>query len=147
MLTARSLRSSRMGYVAAFEAAGAIVHDSQWFGSYQGDVIADVTYEGKRGILVFGFGSCGGCDAFDAEFDGTRCYDHYNNDAADCGDCVSYQARLVAFGRDYLNGVMTLSETLAYRERLVEQSEWDSDASEQIAYLDSRLADIAAEGN
>lgn len=135
-----------MSYITAFEAAGAVVHDSQWFGSYQGEVIADVTYEGKRGILAFGFGSCGGCDAFDAEFDGRRCYDHWKPEQdVDCPDCRDYQDRLVRFGRDYLNGIMTLTETLVYRERLVEQTEWDSDAVSQLAYLDGRLALIAAD--
>ena len=115
-----------MGYSEAFTAAGAVIHDSEYFGSYQGEALFDVTYEGKRGILAIGFGSCGGCDAFESEFG------YGDNERAD------WQERLAAFGRGYLNGVMYGDEVAKYRADLVEQAEWDSDAPAQLRWLDER---------
>ena len=43
--------------------------DFQEFGSYQGDWLAFVEYKGERGIVQGSYGSCTGCDAFQAEFD------------------------------------------------------------------------------
>ena len=57
-----------MSYQEALEAAGATVHAFEFFGSYQGDWWAKVTYNGETGWVHGSYGSCSGCDAFEAEF-------------------------------------------------------------------------------
>jgi len=58
-----------MSYQLALEKAGATVLDFKHFGSYQGTWLAFVEYNGEKGIVEGSFGSCSGCDAFQAEFD------------------------------------------------------------------------------
>lgn len=67
-----------MSYEEALKAAGAEVHAYETFGSYQGDWWALVSYEGKHGFVHGYYGSCSGCDAFEAEFGWTEneCEDH-----------------------------------------------------------------------
>lgn len=140
-----------MSYEQALTAAGATVHASEHFGSYQGEALADLTYEGRRGILSFGFGSCSGCDsweAFEGYGDNESCPDHkyeYNSSVTDrcvlCGVAKAlWQSRVADFGRDMLNGVMfTTAELARYREQLVEQTEWDHDAQAQLRWFDEHV--------
>jgi len=58
-----------IGYLIALEAAGAVVIDYNEFGDYQGTWMAYVEYNGKKGIVEDSYGSCSGCDSFQAEFD------------------------------------------------------------------------------
>lgn len=54
-----------MGYQEAIEANGVEVIEFKMFGSYQGDWVAIL----KDGRFIHGsYGSCSGCDAFEAEF-------------------------------------------------------------------------------
>jgi hypothetical protein len=139
-----------MSYTQALEAAGATVHAAEYFGSYQGDAMADVTYEGRRGILAFGFGSCSGCDDFEATFgydDGETCDEHRWEADADCGRCViaafDFANKLADYGRDMLNGVMYGDVELArYREQLVEQTRWDGDAQAQLRWYDEHCVPV-----
>jgi hypothetical protein len=57
-----------MSYLKALEAAGAKVIEYQEFGSYQGAWMALVEHNGQRVIIEGSYGSCSGCDAFEAEF-------------------------------------------------------------------------------
>ena len=58
-----------MGYEDALEKAGCKILDFKEFGSYQGTWLAFVEYNGEKGIVEGSYGSCSGCDAFQAEFD------------------------------------------------------------------------------
>lgn len=58
-----------MGYIETLKAAGAQVLDSKFTGSYQGSWGAIVIYEGKKSLVQGSYGSCSGCDRFQAEFD------------------------------------------------------------------------------
>lgn len=63
------LNLKAMGYKECLEKAGAEVFAYEEFGSYQGDWLAFVEYNGERGIVQGSYGSCSGCDAFQGEFD------------------------------------------------------------------------------
>ena len=78
-----------MSYQEALEAAGARVEAFASFGSYQGDWVAKI---GHDRYIMGAYGSCSGCDAFEAEFG-------WGGDEE--GD---YQQRLADFGRTYLDG-------------------------------------------
>lgn len=52
-------------YIDLLEATGLTVETSKDFGSYQGDSIAVVSDGVRRGIVVWGYGSCSGCDALE----------------------------------------------------------------------------------
>ena len=85
------------GYQAAIYAAGADILAFEEFGSYQGEWIAEIKLPNGEVFFVSGcYGSCSGCDAFQAEF-GWDC------DEAD----PEYTEKLAAFGRDYLGKCMT----------------------------------------
>ena len=63
-------------YEDLLEATGLSVERCQYFGSYQGDAMAVVADEqGRKGITVWGYGSCSGCDHLEAitphNWDGT----------------------------------------------------------------------------
>lgn len=104
------------GYEAALEAAGATVLRFEQFGSYQGDWLAQV---GPDAYVRGSYGSCSGCDAFEAEFG-------FDEKRAD------YQTRLAAFGKEYLDTTYTRDELV---KEFTKQSTWDMDAKEILTWL------------
>lgn len=139
-----------MSYRDALEAAGATVHDFQSFGSYQGDWWALVTFEGRTGYVHGYYGSCSGCDAFEGEFgyfsqpeDSFEAWatsyrhddplgDSPENRRAYAGQVAVYRERLVAFGRRYLDDILTQQEAEADASRNID---WDSQAEEMLTWL------------
>lgn len=109
-----------MGYQEAMEAAGANILDFEQFGSYQGDWYARVEYAGREFFVAGSYGSCSGCDSFEAEFG-------YNDE-----NKPDYQTRLAEFGRGYLEDPRELPQLIAEQEKNLE---WDSDAKDTIAWL------------
>lgn len=109
------------GYKEALEAAGAEIIDFGEFGSYQGDWIALVNYNGNIGFVQGSYGSCGGCDAFEGEFG-------YINDE----NSQEYKDKLKTFGENYLDGILPYDKMLEYTSR---NEEWDMDAKEMIIWV------------
>src|SRR6185312_7049306 len=101
------------GYQEAMEAAGAVVHAYEEFGDYQGSWYAKVTYQGETGWVEGAYGSCSGCDAFEAEFGYS--YEPEEND---------YQDRLKLFGESYLTVVMPHEQMVERFERLIGEDSW-----------------------
>lgn len=144
-----------MGYSEALEAAGAKVLEYKQFGSYQGDWLAFVEYNGEKGIAQGSYGSCSGCDAFEAEF---SYYDqepteengkYYKGGWADPDDeCTkeeydkikaAYQQKLSDFGLHYLSP--GLYDKSHYEQRLLKlnQEDWfDEEEKEYIKWAISR---------
>lgn len=108
------------GYKEALEAAGATVHAYEAFGSYQGDWLAHVTYNGITGLVRGSYGSCSYCDAFESEFD------------YDADKDPHYMTKLAAFGAQYLTDIQTPDKL--YTE-FAEQSSWDMDAQEVVDWI------------
>lgn len=139
-----------MSYAQAMEAAGATVLAFEQFGCYQGDWFALVDYNGERGWVQGGYGSCSGCDAFEAEFGWyeDRCKDHtYSGTDAEiaaCSACAAAQAdyarRLADFGRTYLDGLLTQEQAEAHASQNLD---WDSDAPAMVEWV-KKHAEMAA---
>lgn len=120
-----------MGYSEALEKAGCKILDFQEFGSYQGTWLAFVEYNGEKGIVEGSYGSCSGCDSFQAEFgysdepterDG-KYYRKYWGDEDDEITKDEYdklvkesEEKLAEFGRSYLSG--GIYDKLHYQQRL-----------------------------
>jgi len=131
-----------MGYYEALEAAGAEVLAFEQFGSYQGDWWAKVNYNGRQFWIHGTYGSCSGCDSFEAEFGWSedQCEDHKYKpkdehfDCAACQEAVKeYTAKLANFGRGYLeSGDMSQAEAEKEAGR---NAEWDSDAPHMVTFL------------
>jgi hypothetical protein len=133
-----------MSYQEALEAGGAEVLAFESFGSYQGAWWARVRYEGKEGWITGSFGSCSGCDSFEAEFGYGDSHYHATPegrqyiDASDpltpdsCADCAKLAARLADFGRRYLDEIMT--QEAAEKEASL-NLEWDTDADEMVRFI------------
>jgi hypothetical protein len=102
-------------YPKALAAAGAVIHAHERFGDYQGTWLALVTYGRETGWIKANFGSCSGCDAFEAEFG-------YGEPTFD---------QLADFGETYL-GALLDQKTL--EEQLKEDS-WDSDSVEMLKFV------------
>lgn len=116
-----------MSYEQAMQAAGAEVILFEEFGSYQGDWFALVSYEGKKGWVHGSYGSCSGCDAFQCEFDWR---DEEKED---------YQDRLAAFGRGYLDEILTQEEALKEASKYIE---WDADAIDMVNFLNAHASKV-----
>jgi hypothetical protein len=132
-----------MGYQEAMEAAGAEVHAFEYFGSYQGDYLAKVAYEGKTFFVHGSYGSCSGCDAFQAEFgystsDGHvhngEAVDYYYGDEvfANCSVCAETFEKLKVFGQHELNSNETYDEL---RAKLLKDN-WYSDGKAMLEWLE-----------
>jgi len=100
------------------EAAGAVVEIFEEFGSYQGEWWAKVSYGGKIGWVNGSYGSCSGCDAFEAEFGW--------DDPSD--------EKLAEFGRGYLDNIMTQDEAIKSASQYIE---WDMDAKKMVDFIKS----------
>lgn len=109
-----------MSYKAALVAAGADVMAFEEFGSYQGDWWAAVMYRGEMGFVRGSYGSCSGCDSFQAEF--TSAYE----------DTPGYNERLAKFGESYLDVLYTQEQAIKEAGR---NSEWDSEADLMVAFV------------
>ena len=133
----------KISYQFTLEKAGAEVHCFKHFGSYQGDWWAKVTYQDKTFWVHGYYGSCSGCDAFEAEFGNSEphCSDHeYCYDEkiyAECPECLKALAaedeKKAAFGLEYLD-TFGMSQEEAER-RAGENIEWDSDAHEMVDFI------------
>lgn len=130
-----------MGYQEALEAAGAEVLEFEQFGSYQGDWWAKVRYEGQEGWVNGAYGSCSGCDSFEAEFgygDEGHCEEHRYDDegSVGCPQCAAtaslYAEKLADFGKGYLSDLCTQEEAEAEASRNIE---WDHDAEEMLSWI------------
>jgi hypothetical protein len=120
-----------MSYRSALEAAGATVRAFEEFGSYQGEWWALVEYEGRRGWVNGSYGSCSGCDAFQAEF--SFCDEERWDDAA--GKYVpssEYPAKLAEFGREYLNNIHSDQAAL---NAAAQNLEWDLEAEGMVKFI------------
>lgn len=111
-------------YVAALWAAGVKVLDYERFGSYQGDWFAHIEFpNGERYFIHSYFGSCSGCDSFEAEF------------GWDAEDRPGYLHRLRDFGRSYLSDCLTYEQAMAAAS---ENIQWDTDAADMVAWVEAR---------
>lgn len=123
-----------MGYQEALEAAGAEVILFQEFGSYQGTWLAKVNYHGETGWIEGSYGSCSGCDAFEAEFDW--------NDK----DKPDYQKRLAEFGESYLSSLIPGFQMLVdYKNKSEKAYAW-SDDKEIYDFLKKHEDTTSSEG-
>lgn len=110
-----------MSYEMCLEKAGATVVAFQEFGSYQGEWFALVEYNGERGWVEGSYGSCTGCDAFEAEF----CDAYRETEGLD--------ERYAEFGRGYLEVVMPQEQQLVIMEaRMGDKDSWSYDEYKQI---------------
>lgn len=133
-----------MSYQEALEAAGAEVIEFGRFGSYQGDWWAKVRVGEQLGWINGRYGSCSGCDAFQAEFgwsdDGCNKHEYAAKD--DCVDCLKvkadYNDKLKAFGSSYLDCLISQDEAEKEASRNLE---WDSDAQEMVDFIKSHALD------
>ena len=104
-----------MSYQQAIEAAGCDVIEFKEFGSYQGEWLALVIHDGEVGIIEGSYGSCPGCDAFEAEFG-------WEDPGAE---------KLKEFGETYLPA-LPISHYITQFEKRVSDWEWDSEAKEML---------------
>lgn len=102
-----------MAYQESLIAAGADVKEFKHFGSYQGTWLALLS----DGTVSEGsYGSCSGCDSFEAEF---GCSEREDK---------NYLVKLASFGKQYLENLETLDEIIArYIKKCSEAYAWEDD--------------------
>ena len=150
-----------MGYSAALEAAGCKVLAFNEFGSYQGVWLAFVEYKNEFGIVEGSYGSCSGCDAFQAEFDhgeeylqedgkyykGWYANPDYEITEEEYNEGVKAEhQRLVDFGFRYVRNGLYDQAHYEHRISLLEESEWfDIETKEICDWALSRFKTISDE--
>lgn len=107
------------GYTSALEAAGCEILEFKEFGSYQGEWLACVNYNGEIGVVEGWYGSCSGCDAFQSEFDW------------DSEETPDYEERLASFGESYLPTLPFEHYITQYTQR-IKDNEWDNEVKEML---------------
>lgn len=129
-----------MSYREAIAATGATVREFEEFGSYQGDWLAKVELQdGRVGWVRGSYGSCSGCDAFQAEFGyGNEgwCDEHDYRPKEDCSLCIAakaeYTSKLASFGAGYLDNLLSQEAVVA---SVSESLSWDLDAEKMLAFV------------
>lgn len=143
-----------MGYSEALEKAGCKVIDFNEFGSYQGTWLAFVEYNGEKGIVQGSYGSCSGCDAFQAEFDWSdepteKDGKYYKTYWADEESEISKEefevlksaadTKLSDFGRSYLSGGLYSKEHYINKLSNLKEDDWfDEETKEECQWAISR---------
>lgn len=112
-------------YHWALEKACATVHAFKEFGSYQGDWYAKVSYEGKDGWSQGSYGSCSGCDSFQAELSSD-----YDENYSDLG---YRKESVIKFGKEYLEEIVSKEDALKEAKRNIE---WDMDAENIVKFME-----------
>jgi hypothetical protein len=130
---------SQSGYSGALEAAGCTVHECRYFGDYQGEWIADVTLpDGRRGFIRGSYGSCSGCDAFEAEIESDY-HQWKEHDGVDfkegCAKCEASKVKLAEFGRGYFSDFASIDELA---EHLLGDQWWIGDDREVVEWIVER---------
>ena len=105
-----------MSYQRALEAAGARIIAFEEFGSYQGTWVARVEYGGETGWVIGSYGSCSGCDAFEAEF----------------GWSDPDEDELAAFGKTYLDGLLNQEQA---EKHAGEYAEWSMEDAKALKFV------------
>lgn len=111
-------------YETALKEAGATVHAYKTFGSYQGDWLALVTFDGRTGWIHDYYGSCSGCDALES----------------DLGYRDPKPGQLAAFGAKYLENIITQEQAEAISSKNVE---WGTSADEMLAFVREHAAFVS----
>jgi hypothetical protein len=111
-----------MSYEDALKATGAKVLKFGEWGDYQGTWIAKVEIEGQVHYVKGEYGSCSGCDAFEAEMP-------WDNTSE------KYKVKLVEFGKELLDPdlLYTREELL---KKFTEQASWDLSADDLVEWLE-----------
>lgn len=112
-----------MSYKVALEAAGAKVLQFKNFGDWSGSWYSLVEYNGTKGWVRGSFGSCSYSDSFEAEFG--NYWDEEENPE-------EYNKRLDAFGRRYLDNMLTQEEAEAEASKDID---WDLDAEVALKFI------------
>lgn len=135
-----------MSYEKALEVAGATVHVFECFGSYQGDWYAKVTYKDKSGWVTGSYGSCSGCDSWEAEFgygnefehtcQGAEYFEPLNYNGFEfregCELCAAAKLKVAQFGEEYLSEILTQEEA---EKKASKNLDWDGDAAAMLAFV------------
>ena len=121
-----------LGYIETLKAAGATVLADRYFGSYQGDWWAAVSFKGTKFWVHGTFGSCSLCDAFQSEF--------YSREAEEWSAREEWE-REVVFGMGYLNDPWTQKMAEEYAERNIE---WDSEAEGMLRFIKENSVEVKA---
>lgn len=135
-------------YEGALEAAGAVVEEFKFFGSYQGNWWARVVYEGQRGWVRGSYGSCSGCDAlqgtFDYDFgDEYKWDDEWSKRVRKTDEEIAGEREQFAeFGRGYLD-LMTQAEAEKHASA---DLEWDMEAHEHSRRYNRKHSSATASG-
>lgn len=144
-----------MGYSETLEAAGAKVLAFNEFGSYQGDWAALVEYNGETGFVFGSYGSCSGCDAFEAEFgwsdkpameDGKYYRNQYTWDESYQiskeeydQKLAAYEKRFADFGRGYLTQLSDRNIIQTRLDNLLKDDWFSSEEREMLEWCLSLL--------
>lgn len=136
-----------MGYSEALEKAGCKILDFNEFGSYQGTWLAFVEYNGEKGIVEGSYGSCSGCDSFQAEFDYTdepseKVGKYYKAYWADEDDEITKEeydelkkaadTKLADFGRSYLSGGLYGKEHYQNKLANLKEDDWFDEEQKEV---------------
>lgn len=137
-----------MSYELTLKKAGAEILLYESFGSYQGDWWAKVKYNGIVGWVHGSYGSCSGCDSYEATFsdadkpeerDGKYYRDWRTWDEEEAISKEEYEklmgeydAHLADFGRPYLNDMLTQQQA---EDLAAANIEWDMDAGKMLLFL------------
>jgi hypothetical protein len=129
-----------MGYSEAIESNGLKIKEMKEFGSYQGTWIA-ILEDGR--FIEGSYGSCSGCDAFQAEFnydeeivkqENGKYYPNNNTweDEITEGEAIAknkeYSEKLKSFGKRYTDSAETKEEIVSrYTIKCNDEFAWDDD--------------------
>lgn len=121
-----------MGYQEALEHAGAEVLEFAEFGDYQGTWYAVVNNKGSIYLISGSYGSCSGCDSFQAEMG-------YHDD-----ESPKYKKKLAEFGEAYLDDQHDIDKEIEQQE---ERKSWDMGSESTVDFLKRIKKEYKLEGN
>lgn len=92
--------------------------EAKYYGSYQGEFLCRIVYNGEILYIHDWYGSCSGCDAFEAEF---------------AWSSSKTKKNLINFAKSYIGAALPKEKMIKYLEH--ELDEWDTEKREMLQDL------------
>jgi len=99
------------------------VLEAKYYGSYQGEFLCKIIHKGEAFYIHDWYGSCSGCDSFQAEFG-------FQWDG-------SPEDKVIQFAKPYIESALPRDKMLAFLKKEIADDPWGGEKKEMLADMEN----------
>ena len=128
------LENEPSSYEEAFACVeGVTVEWAEYYGSYQGNFLCKIQKAGETLYIYDSYGSCSGCDSFQAEFGWSTYY--YESEGVTQEERLAHvKQRMAKWSFSYIESALPLQQMMNYLQN--ECGQWDDEAIKALKRLE-----------